>query len=208
MILRVVIIILASYFLGNLNGAILISRALAHDDVRRHGSGNAGLTNFCRNYGSLHGLIVFAIDAAKAVAACLLGRALLAPLGYELEGAALAALFVGIGHDFPALLGFHGGKGIVCGFASAMMLDWRVGLVSLAAFMIVYFSTWYVSLSSIAAALAVGISFAAWHFDHTLATVMCSIMCLLALFMHRENIGRLVKGTERKTNFFKKEKKQ
>ena len=59
-----------------------------------------------------------------------------------------------------------------------------------------------------AAALAVGISFAAWHFEHTLAVVMCSIMCLLALYMHRENIGRLLKGTERKTNFFKKEKAQ
>ena len=96
----------------------------------------------------------------------------------------------------------------LCGFASAMMLDWRVGLCALAAFAIVYFSTWYVSLSSIAAALAVGISFAVWHFDHTLAVVMCSIMCLLALYMHRENIGRLLKGTERKTNFFKKEKAQ
>ena len=67
MVLRVVVIILASYFLGNLNGAILISRLLAHDDVRRHGSGNAGFTNFCRNYGSLSGLLVFAIDALKAV---------------------------------------------------------------------------------------------------------------------------------------------
>ena len=208
MIVRVVIIILASYFLGNLNGAILISRALAHDDVRRHGSGNAGFTNFCRNYGALSGLLVFAIDAAKAVAACLLGRALLAPAGYGLEGAVLAALFAGIGHDFPALLGFHGGKGIVCGFASAMILDWRVALISLAAFLIVYLSTWYVSLSSIAATLVVAISFAFFHYDHVLATVLCSGMCLLALFMHRENIGRLLKGTERKTNFFKKEKKQ
>lgn len=208
MVLRVVVIILASYFLGNLNGAILISRLLVHDDVRRHGSGNAGFTNFCRNYGSLSGLLVFAIDALKAVVACALGRVLLTPLGYGLEGAVLGALFVGIGHDFPATLGFHGGKGIVCGFASAMMLDWRVGLCALAAFAIVYFSTWYVSLSSIAAALAVGISFAVWHFDHTLAVVMCSIMCLLALYMHRENIGRLLKGTERKTNFFKKEKAQ
>ena len=111
MVLRVVVIILASYFLGNLNGAILISRLLAHDDVRRHGSGNAGFTNFCRNYGSLSGLLVFAIDALKAVAACLLGRVLLAPLGCGLEGAVLGALFVGIGHDFPATLGFHGGQG-------------------------------------------------------------------------------------------------
>lgn len=208
MIARVAIVILASYLLGNLNGAILLSRALAHDDVRRHGSGNAGFTNFCRNYGALSGLLVFGIDAVKAVAACALGRALLAPAGYGLEGAVLAALFVGIGHDFPALLGFHGGKGIVCGFASAMMLDWRVGLVALAVFLIVYLSTQYVSLSSLAATLTVAISFALWHADRTWASVLCGVMCLLAVYMHRENIGRLLKGTERKTNFFKKEKKQ
>lgn len=208
MVIRAILVIIASYFLGNLNGAILISRALAHDDVRRHGSGNAGFTNFCRNYGALSGLLVFGIDAVKAVAACLLGRALLAPLGYGLEGTVLAALFVGIGHDFPALLGFHGGKGIVCGFASAMMLDWRVGLVALAVFLLVYLTTQYVSLSSICAALAVGIGFAAWHYDHVWATAMCAVMCLLALYMHRENIVRLLNKTERKTNFFKKEKQQ
>ena len=206
MVLKLVIITAVSYLLGNLNGAILISRLLKNDDVRKHGSGNAGLTNFVRNYGGYASLLVLFIDALKAVAACALGRWLLGQ--YPLEGAVLAALAVGIGHDFPALLGFHGGKGIVCGFASALMLDWRVGLLAFIVFAVLYFSTKYVSLSSISAATAVGVSFACWHYDRPWAVAGCTAMCLLAIVMHRENILRLIRGTERRTNFFKKENKQ
>lgn len=208
MILKVLMTVIVSYLLGNLNGAILISKLLVHDDVRRHGSGNAGFTNFFRNYGGLTSLLVILIDAAKAVAACALGRWLLGPQGYGLEGAALAALAVGIGHDFPALLGFRGGKGIVCGFASAMMLDWRVGLVAFFVFAGVYFSTKYVSLSSLLAAVALAVSFICWHSDRPWAVVGCTAMCVLAIVMHRENILRLIHRTERKTDFFKREKRK
>ncbi len=205
MALNVLIIVVVSYFLGNLNGAILLSRLLVHDDVRRHGSGNAGFTNFFRNYGGLTSLLVIFIDAVKAVAACALGRWLLSAQGLELEGAVLAAVAVGLGHDFPVLLELHGGKGIVCGCASALMLDWRVGLVALAVFALVYFTTRYVSLSSVLGAAALGISFACWHSDRPWAVAGCSAMCLLAIVMHRENILRLANRTERKTDFFKKE---
>ena len=206
MAVKLLMIIVVSYLLGNLNGAILISRALIHDDVRRHGSGNAGFTNFFRNYGGLASLLVIFIDAVKAVAACALGRWLLGSEGLPLEGAVLAALAVGLGHDFPALLGFHGGKGIVCGCASALMLDWRVGLVAAAVFALVYFTTKYVSLGSILGAAALGISFVCWHFDRPWAVAGCAAMCILAIWMHRENITRLINKTERKTDFFKKEK--
>lgn len=206
MAVRILLIVIIGYLLGNLNGAILMSKLLEHDDVRRRGSGNAGFTNFFRSYGALSSLPVFLIDAGKAVAACALGRWLLAPQGYGLEGAALAALAVGIGHDFPALLGFHGGKGIMCGFASALMLDWRVGLLIFVVFVAVYLVTKYVSLSSVLAAVTLGVSFTCWHYDRIWAVIGCLLMCLLAIFMHRENIARLLSGTERKTDFFKKEK--
>ena len=206
MVLKLFIIAAAGYLLGNLNGAILISRLVQHDDVRSHGSGNAGFTNFFRNYGGLTSLLVIFIDAVKAVAACALGRFLLAPQGLGLEGAVLAALSCGIGHDFPALLGFHGGKGIVCGFASAMMLDWRVGLLSFVVFACVYFSTKYVSLSSVMAAITVAVSFACWNHNRIWAVVCCALMCVLAIVMHHENIARLLNKSERKTDFFKKEK--
>ena len=208
MFIRALITVAVSYLLGNLNGAILLSKMIAHDDVRRHGSGNAGFTNFCRNYGALTGLLVFGIDAAKAVAACALGRYLFAPLGYGLEGTALAAVAVGLGHDFPALLGFHGGKGIVCGVASAAMMDWRVGLVALGSFLVVYLLTQYVSLGSIVGAAALFASFTVWHSEHVWAVAGCGVMCVLAVCMHRDNIQRLIHKTERKTDFFKKGKKQ
>lgn len=206
MVLKLLIVVAAGYLLGNLNGAIIISRLVQHDDVRRHGSGNAGLTNFVRNYGGLASLLVLLIDAAKAATACLLGCWLVPE--YPLEGGALAALAVGLGHDFPALLGFHGGKGIVCGFAAVVVLDWRVGLAAFVVFAIVYLIGGYVSLSSVSAALTVGVSFACLHWSQPWAVGLCTALCLLAVFMHRGNLVRLIRGTEPRTSLFKKEKKQ
>ena len=88
MVLAVIIAILTGYLLGNLNGAVCIS-ALLHDDVRSHGSGNAGLTNFIRNFGAGRGLYVILIDGGKAALACINGSLLLGAHGYALEGAAL-----------------------------------------------------------------------------------------------------------------------
>lgn len=207
MVAKLLFVFGASYLLGNLNGAVLISKLLEHDDVRRHGSGNAGFTNFFRNYGGAASLIVMLIDAAKAVAACMLGRYLMEADGLGLEGAVLAALAVGIGHDFPALLGFHGGKGIVCGFASFVMLDWRVALAALAVFAAVYLITRYVSLSSVISAAVIGIGFILAHYRRPWACAGCAAMCALAIFMHRQNILRLINGTESKTDFFVKKEK-
>ena len=98
----------AAYLLGNLNGAVVISRIVAHEDVRTKGSGNAGLTNFTRNYGAHTSVFVILIDVGKAVAACLLGGLLLKGYGHYADGVALGGLFVILGHDFPVLLGFRG----------------------------------------------------------------------------------------------------
>ena len=89
--------VLISYSLGNLNGAVCIS-ALMHDDVRSHGSGNAGLTNFVRSYGAGRALYVILIDAGKAVISCLLTGLLLKPYGCYLEGTALGGLAVMLGN--------------------------------------------------------------------------------------------------------------
>ena len=113
----ILVTILSCYFLGNHNGAICVSHML-HDDVREHGSGNAGLTNFIRNYGANRSILVILIDVLKAVLACWLGRVLFTPYGYGLEGAAVGGLFLMVGHDFPALMGFRGGKGSAPGTAA------------------------------------------------------------------------------------------
>ena len=133
---RIVLIALVGYFLGNLNGAFIMYRLLTHEDIRKSGSGNAGLTNFMRQFGPGKGIWVLLIDIGKAVASCLIGKALFAPLGMPMEGLMFGALAVSLGHDFPALLGFHGGKGIVCGFSVALCADWRCALIILAVFAI------------------------------------------------------------------------
>ncbi len=207
MLFSILIAVLTCYLLGNLNGAVCMS-ALMHDDVRAHGSGNAGLTNFIRNYGAAHSLMVIVIDAGKAVLACCLGGLLLKPYGCELEGTALGGLCVLLGHDFPALLGFKGGKGILSGFLVALCIDWRVGLIILAVFASAYLLTQYVSLGSVLAAAAFGIGFAVFHHDNLFVLVPCLIMSVLVIYMHRGNIQRLLKGEERKTNLFGKGNKQ
>jgi len=206
--IRLLITIVVGYFLGNLNGAFLMYKLFAHEDIRKSGSGNAGLTNFMRKYGPSKGIWVLLIDIGKAVLACLLGKFLFAPLGYAQDGLMLGALAVSLGHDFPALLGFHGGKGIVCGFSVALCADWRCALIILAVFVISLYFTRYVSLSSILAAAAFCISFAVLHWSEPVVAVIGVLIGLLAIFMHRANIKRLIAGTEKKATFskFKKQK--
>lgn len=201
--LSIVITVIAGYLLGNLNGAVCTSKALG-DDVRTHGSGNAGLTNFIRNYGAGRSLMVILIDAGKAVVACVLGGLLLRTyLGFQ-TGSAIGGAAVMLGHVFPAFLGFRGGKGILSGFFIALVTDYWIALLILAVFALAYLITWYVSLGSVLAALTFGIAFVIFH-HHQPVTMLCGVfMCLLATGMHWKNIVRLVKGEERKTNLFKK----
>ena len=203
--LNALICFLCAYLLGNLNGSVCIS-ALMHDDVRSHGSGNAGLTNFIRNYGTGRALLVILIDAGKAVIACLAGGLLLAPFGLWLEGVMLAGFSVLLGHAFPALLGFRGGKGILSGLFVALVADWRIALILIAVFAIIYFATRYVSLGSVLGAAAFCICFAVFHHDNLFVTVSGILAGGLVIFMHRGNIQRLLKGNERKTDLFKKGK--
>ena len=198
----IVIAALIAYFLGNLNGAVLIS-ALMHDDVRSHGSGNAGLTNFVRNYGGARSLYVVAIDMGKAILACEVGRLLLTPFGYPTEGTALGALCVLLGHIFPALLGFKGGKGILSGVTVALMLDWRIGVFVFCIFLVAYFATGYVSLGSVLSAGSFGPLYALVHPDAGFVPIAVGFfLSALIVWMHRANIKRLLKGEERRTTLF------
>lgn len=204
----ILIAVLAAYLLGNLNGAVCMSALLANDDVRKHGSGNAGLTNFVRNYGAVKGLAVLAIDAGKTVVACLVGGLLLKPYDCQLIGMTLGGLCVMLGHAFPALLGFKGGKGILCGLFVAVVVDWRIALIILGVFILAYAITKYVSLASILAALTFAVCFAIFHYDNLYVMLGGILMGSLTIFMHRGNIARLVKGQERKTNLFGKGKQK
>ena len=200
---RILITALVCYFLGNHNGAVCVS-AMLHDDVRAHGSGNAGLTNFIRNYGVGKALFVVAIDVFKAVLACLLGGVVLQPYGMALEGRVLGGVCVMLGHDFPALLGFRGGKGILSGWFIAWTVDWRIGLMIGVVFFAAYLLTQYVSLGSVLAAVTFGVGFIFFHHGNLPVMLGGILMSGLTVFMHRGNILRLVKGEERKTNLLGK----
>lgn len=205
--IRIFMTVLTGYLLGNLNGAVCVSH-LMNDDVRSHGSGNAGLTNFIRNYGAGRSLLVVLIDVGKAVIACVLGGLLLEPYGMALEGRTIGGLALMVGHDFPALLGFKGGKGILSGWFVAWCVDWRIGLLIAIVFFTSYLLTMYVSLGSVLAALTFGVGFAIFHYDNPVVLICGVVMSLLTVFMHRGNIVRLLKGEERRTNLFGKGKKQ
>jgi glycerol-3-phosphate acyltransferase PlsY len=206
MFFPIVVIILTGYLLGNLNGAVSISVLFGHDDVRSHGSGNAGLTNFVRSYGLARAGLVIIIDMLKAALACLVGR-LIMPAPYAMEGAMLGAISVSLGHDFPALLGFRGGKGILCALAVGLSLDWRIALICLAIFIVLVALTKYVSLGSVVGMFGVAVLFIVFYPDRPWLIAGGIVLSALAIFMHRGNIARLLNGTERKIGSGKKGKK-
>ena len=186
---KFIVLFAVSYVLGSVNLSILISQGLG-GDVREQGSGNAGATNMARAYGIWAGLLAMAGDMVKAVAAMLIGWWLLGDWGLFCSGAACIA-----GHCFPLLYTFRGGKGISVGGAIAFAIDWRVGLVVVGVFLIGAFSSKKVSLGSVLAALAVTV--AAILFRVSTPRLLLAIFAMsLALFQHRENIKRLLAGTE------------
>ena len=209
MVLSVILTAVIAYLLGNLNGAVIVSHLVAHEDVRTKGSGNAGLTNFTRNYGASASVFVILIDVGKAAAACLVGGLLLGRFGHYIDGVALGGLFVIVGHDFPVLLGFKGGKGILSGVTVALMLDWRIGLFVFGIFLVAYLLTKYVSLGSVLSSGSFGFLYAWVHRGEKLFPILVGFfLSALIVWMHRSNIVRLVKGEERKTNLFGKGTKQ
>ncbi len=188
-----------SYFLGCFNGAVVVSRYILRDDVRAHGSGNAGLTNFHRTYGGPLTLVVILSDVLKAVLAVLFSAWIFGLLSPELVvfGKYWAGLFCLLGHMYPCTFQFRGGKGILSGGAIAIMIDWRVALVVWGGFLILAVATRYVSLGSCWA----GASFpfaTAFVYRDWLLTGIAALLGFLILWKHRANIRRLLAGTESK----------
>ena len=201
------VVAVAAYFLGCLNGAVIVSKYILHDDIRTHGSGNAGLTNFHRVFGGKLTAVVILFDVIKAVLAVGFGVLvvfLLAwPQQYMVYAKYWAGLFCLLGHMFPCMFQFKGGKGILSGGVMAIMIDWRVALVVWGGFLILTALTRWVSLGSCWA----GASFpvASWFVYRDFIILILSIIIGgLILWKHRANIGRLLHGTESKLTFHKK----
>lgn len=201
-----VLIAIAAYLLGSVNGAIIVSRYLFHSDVRTMGSGNAGLTNFYRNYGAKGIAGVLGIDIAKGALAPLIGGLVFGlatsdPLleqEYLRVGRLFATFCLVLGHVFPVFYGFRGGKGILSGGTLVLLLNWRVAAVAWALFLLLWLTTRYVSLASITATCSAPITVYFVYAHNWLYTGLCLAVAALVVWCHRENIQRLLHGTEKK----------
>ena len=193
------LVMLLSYFFGCFNGSFMVSHFIIRDDVRKHGSGNAGLTNFYRTYGAKYALLVIACDMGKTVVACLLGSFFFRCLGWDgTLGTLLAGLGCELGHIFPVFYGFRGGKGILSGGTLVLLLNWRVAAVAWALFLLLWLTTRYVSLASITATCSAPITVYFVYGHNWLYTGLCLAVAALVVWCHRENIQRLLHGTEKK----------
>ena len=190
----------AAYLLGSVNLSIIISSKYYNDDIRNHGSGNAGMTNVMRTYGKKMAVITFAGDFLKAVIASLVGRVL---LGYI--GAYVAGLFCFLGHIFPCFYKFKGGKGVVTAAAMILMTNPIVCGILFALFVMLVFATKFISLGSVVCLLAYPIVLdrVAGPGLHVLVAFLIGVLCA---FVHRGNIKRIINGTERKFTFKVKHK--
>ena len=196
-----VLCMVVPYLLGSINPAILISKTIYRDDVRTHGSGNAGSTNMLRTYGFKAALLTFVCDLLKAVIALLFGALVIGAYGVSIAG-----LFVILGHMFPLYYKFKGGKGVVCCAAVALMISPLTFLCSIAVFIAVLIGSRMVSMASVMAALLYPLFLKA--FDNPtnpfpLGVAMAVLEACFIVFMHRENLKRIWNYEERKVDFSK-----
>ena len=198
-VFTVALTLLVSYLLGCFNGSVMTSHFIIRDDVRQHGSGNAGLTNFYRTYGARYALCVIICDMGKTVLACLIGGYLMHwVVGDWTLGLLIAGIGCELGHMFPVFFGLRGGKGILSGGVLVLLLDWRVALIAWGLFAVLWLTTRYVSLGSIAATASMPVSVFLLMGHNWLYTALSAAVAALVIWCHRGNIQRLLSGTEKK----------
>ncbi len=192
-----------SYLLGCCNSALIISKYILHDDVRDHGSGNAGLTNFYRVFGKKKVVWVVVGDLAKAILACAFGGWIFGTMmGYAVVGKLIGGIFCILGHSFPCMFGFKGGKGVLAGAGVILSMDWRIALICLGVFLLIVVCTRMVSLGSMVAAALFPIT--CWTIYHDgLVVVLACVASVLIVVRHKDNAKRIANGEESKFEFKK-----
>lgn len=211
-ILSLIITVLISYLIGSVNSAITICRIVKKDDIRKYGSGNAGLTNVLRVYGKGPALATLLCDLAKGVIAVVLCRVIVTDVlevtffNNRLFIGYVAGLFVMIGHIFPVFYKFHGGKGVLIAATTLIAIDPLTCLFSVLVFAIVLAISKYVSVSSITAAYVYPLFTIITQSLRDMTgvwqnTAMALVIAFLITYMHKPNIKRLREGTENKFSF-------
>ena len=195
MLIRYILSGVLAYLLGSVSTGVLISRAAFHDDVRTHGSGSAGTTNILRNYSKAAAVGTFLGDFIKGVAAVLIGLWLAGRMGGY-----LGAFCVLLGHLFPLYFGFRGGKGMATAAGTILALYPIVLPFVLVPWLLLVALTRYVSIGSITAAILYPVATYFWcgstGTDLLWPMLLSITTAVLLVFMHRANIGRLIKGKE------------
>jgi glycerol-3-phosphate acyltransferase PlsY len=189
--------IVVAYLLGSLSFAVIVSRAMGLPDPHSYGSGNPGATNVLRSGRKSAALLTLLGDAAKGWLAVWLAKRFGAPFGIGETAVALVALAVFVGHLFPVFFGFRGGKGVATAAGVLFALDWRLGALVSAVWLLVALGSRYSSLGALAAAASaplVALWLQDWRLSPTVAAV--SAMALLLIWRHRSNIAKLVSGRE------------
>ena len=194
--------VIGAYFLGSINFAIYVSKTAYHKDIRDYGSKNAGMTNMMRTFGTKAAAIVLAGDVMKAVISVSLGMLLCG-----IDVAYVAGIVCILGHCFPVYYGFKGGKGFATAAGMVLAADPLVFFFCLIIFVLVVWATKFISAGSMLSALFFPLILSMVHrvpFGISLTMALSSVfLALFILFSHRENIARILSGTEKKFSFKK-----
>ena len=197
---ELLVIALLCYVAGGINGAIIMSKLLYHEDIRKAGSNNPGFTNFKRVYGlNAAAWSVLLIDILKTALPVFLSAVFMS-FRYDMWqfGAQFAGMFCMLGHCFPVWYGFKGGKAFIAGFATIWFVDWRMTLIAMAIFFLLLFTLKYMSVASCTAALSCPISLFYLGYSDVWVEVMAVAAAALVIVRHYPNFVKLVHGTESK----------
>ena len=217
-IIGIIIVIASSYLLGSVNSAIVLSKIIYRDDIRKHGSGNAGLTNMLRTYGKGAAGLTLLGDMLKTALAIALAGVL---FGFNYAGGVsigdgfcyVAGLFAVLGHIFPVYYGFKGGKGVLATATMALIVSPLPFLVLFTLFVIIVAVSKYVSLGSVVSAILYPVVLHGYftiRFSEAekslpgLIAFSTIVLAILIVWCHRGNLQRISNRTERKLSFKKK----
>ena len=209
MVINIITAIVA-YLIGSVNFSVIFSKKFAGFDVREKGSGNAGSTNMLRSVGKGAAAITLLCDILKGVVAILIAIAIGSIFNVSDKAVLvqIAGVAVVIGHTFPIFFGFKGGKGVATSLGILLMTNWQIGLICLVFALVLIILTQMVSLGSCAAAILFPVLtlFIKQHFiveDGSGYFIYSIILAIIVLYNHRENIKRMLNGTENRISLKK-----
>lgn len=197
-----IIIAVIAYLIGSINFSVIISKKVAGFDVREKGSGNAGSTNVLRTVGKKAAIVTLICDILKGVVSILLAK-LMGNIWGELDKellVQLAGIFVILGHTFPIFFKFKGGKGVTTSLGVILTTNWQIGLICLVFALVLMALTQMVSVGSVAAAILYPVLTIFMAGSYTISAI---VVAVLVVFNHRENVKRILSGTENKISFKK-----